>query len=101
MLRTDRTPLGVGNHASRHTPDHSFKINQKLDHVVALFMEQKQAIGHIQKKIFDIKKQLPTLSLEVDIVKTIIQSSERIGLPMRKKVPAECLVIYDISARIF
>lgn len=75
-----------------HPPDELFTINQKLDRVLAMFMEQKSAVTQKEK---EMNEQLAIVSADISQIKKELQAAETTPQSKgKKRVPKDISVSY-------
>lgn len=82
-------------HPQYQTPDStSFVMNQKLDHLLSIFTEQKAAMLDSQKMNDELRKEVSALRADVTGLKKRLEThdSERTPTNSRKKIPSDLSV---------
>ena len=89
-------------HPSPPDPN-TFLMNQKLDHLVALFTEQNAAVHEAQRTNKELRKEVSALRPEVADISSKVQSQGSASSCFRKKIPSELpvsstvvIVMYNI-----
>lgn len=79
------TPLSEQGYSTHHV-DQTFVINQKLDSLLAEFIEQKKIFTESKTENMDLKKELSRLGTEISLLKDSLQSNTGV-CKTKKKIP--------------
>ena len=83
-----------------HSQESLLGVNQKLDRMLALFMEQKSAVKRGQKETAEIRKQMDTFSTSLSEIKSCVDDLQKSGNGngnLKKWIPKDLSMSWVVS----